>query len=119
MLKRLAGRAHSLLQIESLQLLQSSRTACSLQPQRTYKGSTGLVGLDVDPEARSTFTDKCRAVIDLVGQHIPAEAAYRRNVENTYRHRLKTSESSMTNEEVEEAFSAQLEQLSKMADEEL
>lgn len=112
MLRRLASGATSLIYEQKTAFYAS-------QYCRGLKGSTGIVGIEVDPEARQTFTEKCRAVIDLVGQHIPQEAAYRRTVENTYRHRLKTSESEMADEEVEEAFSAQLEQLTKMADEEL
>ncbi|KAK9833937.1 hypothetical protein WJX74_010267 [Apatococcus lobatus] len=112
MLRRLATGATSLFHEQKIAFHQS--LYC-----RGLKGSTGIVGIEVDPEARQTFTEKCKAVIDLVGQHIPQEAAYRRTVENTYRHRLKTSESEMADEEVEETFSAQLEQLTKMADEEL
>ncbi len=119
MLRRLAVQAHSLLAEQHVAQSHLPAASTVWQSCRGLKGSTGIVGIEVDPEARNTFTEKCKAVIDLVGLHIPAEAAYRRTVESTYRHRLKTSESGMADEEVEETFSAQLEQLSKMADEEL
>ncbi|KAK9791366.1 hypothetical protein WJX73_010530 [Symbiochloris irregularis] len=85
---------------------------------RTVKQTTGLVGLDVVPEARSVLRERCQELLKAV-QIIPDSAEYRRVVENTYNQRLKLTESSSTDEEIEQEIGFQLEQLIQQAKEEL
>lgn len=66
-------------------LLGSKALDCSSFGVR-HKQTTGLVGLDVVPEARSVLRERCQEVLKAV-QIIPDSAEYRRVVENTMSHR--------------------------------
>lgn len=56
-------------------------TAC-----RGLKETTGLVGLEVDPEARANLLAASQEVLAAVAEKIPKEAQYRANVEATMEH---------------------------------
>ena len=53
---------------------------------RGLKETTGIVGVEVDPEARSNLLSASQAVLASVAEKIPAEAQYRSNVEATFEH---------------------------------
>jgi ETC complex I subunit conserved region len=53
---------------------------------RGLKETTGLVGLEVDPEARSNVLTVSQQVLAAVAEKIPKEAQYRANVEATMEH---------------------------------
>jgi ETC complex I subunit conserved region len=53
---------------------------------RGLKETTGLVGLEVDPEARSNVLAASQQVLAAVAEKIPKEAQYRANVEATMEH---------------------------------
>lgn len=57
-----------------------------IDPCRGLKETTGLVGLEVDPEARSNVLAASQQVLAAVAEKIPAEAQYRANVEATMEH---------------------------------
>ena len=50
------------------------------------KETTGLVGLEVDPEARTNLLAASQQVLEAVAEKIPQEAQYRANVEATMEH---------------------------------
>jgi predicted KAP-like P-loop ATPase len=50
------------------------------------KETTGLVGLEVDPEARTNLLAASQQVLAAVAEKIPEEAQYRANVEATMEH---------------------------------
>lgn len=58
----------------------------SLLTCRGLKETTGLVGLEVDPEARANLLTASEQVLAAVREKVPAEAQYRANVEATFEH---------------------------------
>ena len=105
--------------------------------QRGVKDTTGIVGIDVDPNARASLRDICQQVLKAI-QVVPDTAEYRRSVESAmkYRwvaghflersavlcwgspeqlmlccHRIKQVDSDQADEDIESAFGLQLEQL--------
>jgi ETC complex I subunit conserved region len=86
---------------------------------RGLKATTGLVGLDVDPQAREHLIEKAKEVLAAVQGAIPEDAQYRKNVEATYKYWLGRLESDATQEELEDHFNLQLEHMIKIGDEEL
>jgi hypothetical protein len=66
-------------------------TSSGLRSFATYKTSTGLVGLPVDPNGKETLVDISAKVLSAV-QKIPAESQYRIDVEKwfTYINKVAT-----------------------------
>jgi len=96
----------------------ATSAASSLYFCRGLKATTGIVGLEVDPDARDTLQSKAHAVLQAV-QVIDPTVQYRKNVEATFQYWLNQLKSEATDEEIEEALNFQLEELSQMADQEL
>lgn len=92
--------------------------ALSLQPVRGIKETTGIVGLPVDPEARSNLRQRLTDILETI-KVIPEDAEYRRVVEKTIKHRLAAVDSDASDEQLEDQFDAQLEQQIKMCEAEL
>eukprot|EP00475_Leptophrys_vorax_P004133 TRINITY_DN12466_c0_g1_i1.p1 TRINITY_DN12466_c0_g1~~TRINITY_DN12466_c0_g1_i1.p1 ORF type:complete len:138 (+),score=8.16 TRINITY_DN12466_c0_g1_i1:40-453(+) len=83
------------------------------------KESTGIVGLDVVPNARDVLIALYRETLDCV-RVIPQEAVYRQNVEALARHRLRICEEAAEAEEIEARVGGgQVEELIEMAKDEL
>lgn len=57
-----------------------------LHARRGLKETTGIVGVEVDPEARANLLAASQSVLAAVKEKIPAEAQYRLNVEATFEH---------------------------------
>ena len=56
--------------------------------RRGLKETTGIVGLPVDPDARSNLLSASQAVLAAVQEKVPAEARYRADVESTFNYWL-------------------------------
>ena len=113
------------------------------------KDTTGIVGIDVDPEARSSLKNICQEVLKAI-QVVPDSAEYRKSVESTMNYRsaayalarmlipvlkvctaqgtsltcwgacrIKAVESEQTDVDIEATFGLQLEQLILQAKSEL
>ena len=54
--------------------------------QRGVKDTTGIVGIDVDPNARASLKDICQQVLKAI-QVVPDTAEYRRSVESAMKYR--------------------------------
>ena len=65
------------------------------------KQTTGLVGLPVQAEPREKFMAACENILSEL-QGIPAEAAYRQNVEAIYKHRLQICKAETDVKKIEE-----------------
>lgn len=92
--------------------------AISSSASTTYKASTGIVGLEADPNARQNLTSKLQEVLQAI-RVIPEHAEYRKNVETTMKHKLQVVQSEVPDEDAEDQLEAQLEQVMKMCDEEM
>mmetsp|Transcript_14882 Transcript_14882/g.41832 ORF Transcript_14882/g.41832 Transcript_14882/m.41832 type:complete len:148 (-) Transcript_14882:240-683(-) len=77
---------------------------------RGEKTSTNIVGLDFDPNARENLVKACHEVLSSVQASIPAEALYRKNLEQTMAWKLKVLELNPENGAAEEVLGFQLEQ---------
>ena len=55
---------------------------------RGLKETTGIVGLEVVPDARSVLREKCQEVLKAI-QSIPEDTEYRRSVESTMNFRCR------------------------------
>lgn len=83
------------------------------------KESTGITGLQVQPNAREVLIGLYNKTLDVV-QIIPETAQYRKTVEEISRHRLKVVEESKGWEEIEAKLGAgQVEQVIEQAKDEL
>ena len=61
-----------------------SSAAASLSttaPAAAAKATTGIVGLDVDPNARASLETALTEVLASLAAHVPAGAEYRRSLE--------------------------------------
>lgn len=92
------------------QQLRRQLSPLVLAQQRGLKETTGIVGLDVDPNARENLKEKLKSVKESL-KIIPAEAFYRQWTEAAINERLEAASSTATDEEIEEQFSAPLEQI--------
>ncbi|KAJ8609459.1 hypothetical protein CTAYLR_005430 [Chrysophaeum taylorii] len=83
------------------------------------KTSTGIVGLPVDPHARTNLIALSEKIlVELKG--IPEDAFYRQSVESIVNYRLKTLQSIEDEEAIEEEIGmGQLEELIEQAEDEL
>lgn len=86
---------------------------------RGVKTTTGIVGLDVVPDARATLIKSLNEVKELVGQMIPEDTEYRKSVEKTCEYRLNLIQKHETDEALEEEFGAQLEEMVTQSKDEL
>lgn len=77
---------------------------------RGIKQTTGLVGLEVDPEARATLIASLHKVKDLVAGLIPGDTEYRKIVEQTCDYKLNIISQISDDKELEEALGFQLEE---------
>jgi NADH dehydrogenase (ubiquinone) 1 alpha subcomplex subunit 5 len=92
------------------------RSACF----SSLKQTTGIVGLEVIPNGRQVLGDLVRKVLFDVKASIPADAGYRKVVEQTYEHRLSIIEQNEDPAAIEAAIgSGQLEELVAQAKDEL
>jgi NADH dehydrogenase (ubiquinone) 1 alpha subcomplex subunit 5 len=85
---------------------------------RGVKTTTGIVGLPMDPDARTHLTEKYLAVLEAL-HIIPDTAEYRLAVEKTVNYKLDLLNSDAVDEEVEDKLGRQLEEEIKMCDNEL
>jgi len=85
----------------------------------TYKTSTGLVGLKVDPDGRNTLLRLCGEVLESI-QKIPATAQYRINVEKWFKYIEKVSKKHEQILDIEQEINlGQIEEIIVMAKDEL
>lgn len=84
---------------------QSAAAMC-----RGLKQTTGLVGIEVDPNARENLIAHLNQVKNLVSDLIPVDTEYRKLVEQTCDYKLKTIESVPDDKELEEVLGFQLEE---------
>ena len=83
------------------------------------KQTTGLVGVPVQAEPREKFMAACENILSEL-QGIPAEAAYRQNVEAIYKHRLQVCKAETDVKKIEETVGlGHIEELLQMAKDEL
>jgi NADH dehydrogenase (ubiquinone) 1 alpha subcomplex subunit 5 len=114
--KAFAARA---LRVQATQQLGACSALFGQTNIRGLKETTGIVGVEVDPEARANLLAASQQVLAVVAEKIPAEAQYRLNVEATFEHWIEQLNGSTDDEAVEEALSFQLEELTLMAKKEL
>ena len=74
------------------------------------KQTTGLVGVPVQAEPREKFMAACENILSEL-QGIPAEAAYRQNVEAIYKHRLQVCKAETDVKKIEETVGLGQEEL--------
>ncbi len=89
---RNAKGVRSMLRRGAAQLIRPLRAQCfneALQI-RGLKNTTGITGIDVDPQGRQNAASKLQEVLQAI-RIIPAEAAYRQSVETTINHKLQAS----------------------------
>jgi len=86
---------------------------------RGEKTTTGIVGLDFDPDARENLVKACEAVLASVQTLIPEGTAYRKNVETAVNYKLKVLEANAENGAAEEVLGFQLEEEIKACQKEL
>lgn len=85
----------------------------------TYKTSTGLVGLAVDPNGRETLMHLSADVLKSV-QRIPSDAQYRINVESWFKHIHDTCKTTEDIKKIEETLElGQIEEVIENAKDEL
>ena len=74
------------------QLIRPLRAQCCNEALqiRGLKDTTGITGIDVDPQGRQNAASKLLEVLNAI-KIIPAEAAYRQSVETTINHKLQAS----------------------------
>lgn len=77
---------------------------------RGLKQTTGLVGVEVDPNARENLIAYLNQVKKMVGDMIPEDAEYRKLLEQTCDYKLKTIASVPDDKELEEVLGFQLEE---------
>lgn len=85
---------------------------------RGLKDTTGIVGLPVDPEARTNLKAKMEAVLQAL-HAIPADVLYRKHVEAFVEPRLADVNSQMTDDELEQKYGLQLEEHIELFNDEL
>lgn len=93
----------------------STATVCS----RGLKESTGLVGIDVDPNGRANLLAASKNVLKVVSERIPEGVYYRRTVEGIFHHWIKEIEGPQSDEALEDVLECQVEELIMMANDEL
>jgi NADH dehydrogenase (ubiquinone) 1 alpha subcomplex subunit 5 len=85
----------------------------------TYKTSTGLVGLEVDPNGKETLMKLSEDVLASV-KRIPADAQYRITVENWFKHIHSTCGTTDDIKKIEETLDlGQIEEVIENAKDEL
>ena len=84
----------------------------------SYKHSTGLVGLAVNPNAREDAVDLYNKLLGEL-QVIPETAGYRVSVERTAKHRLSLIEQHNDQKKLEDELGFQLEEIIEDAKNEL
>ena len=83
------------------------------------KGTTGIVGLPVDPNGRDSLISICKEILGEV-QGIPKDAAYRKNVEAIYGYRLSVAEKETDISKIESTIGlVHIEEVLEMAEDEL
>ncbi|CAM9276786.1 unnamed protein product [Chrysoparadoxa australica] len=76
------------------------------------KTSTGIVGIPVNPNARSDLLVSCREVLNQCAAHLPAGDAFRARTEQVFNHRLKVAQENDDEDKIEELLNCgQLEEL--------
>ena len=82
----------SMLRRGAAQLIRPLRAQYLNEAQqiRGLKNTTGITGIDVDPQGRQNAASKLQDVLKAI-KIIPAEAAYRQSVETTINHKLQAS----------------------------
>lgn len=85
---------------------------------RGLKETTGIVGVNVDPEARAHLKEKLNEVLEAI-KVVPEDAGYRKAVEAAFQSRLDAVNSAAEDEEIEKQFSTQLEMMIKEVNDEL
>ncbi len=91
---------------------------CMVAGTRGMKQTTGIVGLAVDPEARTHLKEKLESILDTL-KMIPADVLYRKHVEALVQPRLADIKSDMTDEEIESKYGLQLEEHIELCNDEL
>ncbi|GMH40243.1 hypothetical protein BSKO_08147 [Bryopsis sp. KO-2023] len=86
---------------------------------RGLKETTGLVGVEVDPNARENLINSLHKVKGLVADMIPETAEYRKIVEQTCDYKLKLISEHESNDELEGVLGLQLEQELMLCQDEL
>mmetsp|Transcript_11320 Transcript_11320/g.24812 ORF Transcript_11320/g.24812 Transcript_11320/m.24812 type:complete len:154 (-) Transcript_11320:55-516(-) len=85
----------------------------------TYKTSTGLVGLAVDPNGRENLFNVSQEIMQAV-KGVPETSQYRINVEQTFNHIIKTCQEHQDVKAIEDEVDlGQIEELIEMANDEL
>lgn len=82
------------------------------------KQTTGIVGLAVDPEARTHLKERMEMILEKI-KMIPADVLYRKHVEALIQPRLADVNSDMTDEELENKYGMQLEEHIEICDDEI
>jgi NADH dehydrogenase (ubiquinone) 1 alpha subcomplex subunit 5 len=86
----------------------------------SVKESTGLVGLDVVPNAREVLIGLYNETLKVVNDQIPERAEYRRSVERITNYRLKVCQEEEEHERIEQRIGCgQVEELIEQAKDEL
>jgi NADH dehydrogenase (ubiquinone) 1 alpha subcomplex subunit 5 len=86
----------------------------------SVKESTGLVGLDVVPNAREVLIGLYNETLKVVKDQIPERAEYRRSVEQITNYRLKVCQEEEEHERIEQRIGCgQVEELIEQAKDEL
>ncbi|CAM9453716.1 unnamed protein product [Choristocarpus tenellus] len=84
------------------------------------KTSTGIVGLEVDVNARKNLISLQHQILEKIKVMIPPEAQYRIDVESISNYRLKVAEKYEDEEKIEEEINmGQLEELIEQGESEL
>lgn len=84
------------------------------------KESTGIVGLDVVPNAREVLIGLYDQTLKVVKDQIPEQAEYRRSVERITNYRLKVCQEEEEHERIEQRIGCgQVEELIEQANDEL
>ena len=99
--------------VQSDAMLRSALLSRALRPlSRGYKATTGLVGLDADPQAHAKLVEELRGLLNDAKDKLPEGVAYRNDVEAMAMARLEVLERETDPEEAEAKLGeVQLEEL--------
>ncbi|KAJ2082967.1 hypothetical protein H4R24_001161 [Coemansia sp. RSA 988] len=88
--------------------------------QASQKATTGIVGLPVNPAARTKLIDLYKKTLEELRTKIPEKAVYRQSVEAITAHRLKVAEENEDASVIEKLVNAgQIEELVYQAEDEI
>ncbi len=88
---------------------RGGRDGLAVRP-RSIKTKTGLVGLDVVPNARAVAIVELQSLLTDVAK-IPADVEYRKQVETCAKFRLDLLASTKSDQEIEDEMNLQLEEI--------